>query len=105
MMIKKIDWRDLWARRKQIIEGYYNTYLNFEQRQQIRQISEKRLAICRSNKCGLYDGDGSSPTAYVEGAESCGGCGCVLKEKTSCFSCECYLAEINKTPLWSAIKN
>ena len=104
-MLKRINFQDLWKRRKQIIEGYFNKYLNFKEKQSIKEISYGRLLKCRSNVCGFYDKDGSSELAYMSGVESCGGCGCGLSEKTSCLSCECYLAEINKVPLWAAIQS
>lgn len=104
-MIKRIDFQDLWKRRKQIIEGYFNRYLNFKNKKTIQDISNERLLICRSNICGLYDKDGTSELAYVKGAESCGGCGCMLAEKTSCLSCDCYLAEINQVPLWTFVSD
>lgn len=96
-----------WENRSQIAEGLYNTYIN--NTKEIYDIGEQRLAICRSNVCGLYDKDGSSEKAVLKGAESCGGCGCVLNLKKNCLHCQCYLGDINKEtgesygiPLWTA---
>lgn len=101
-MLKRLDFRDLWKRKKEIIEGFYNRYLNISKRIQISNISTKRLLICRSNLCGYYDPYGTSEMAYIYGAETCGGCGCGLEEKTSCLSCSCFLAEIGKNPMWTS---
>lgn len=102
MKIKRLNIKELWKRKAQIIEGYYNRYLNFRNENKIKVISEYRMKICRTNTCGLYDKHGWSKNAYIKGAESCGGCGCVLKEKTSCLSCFCYLQEIGEPPLWKS---
>ena len=104
-MIKRWNLLKLWKRKAQILEGYFNRHLNFWKKDDIESISQKRLAICRSNKCGFYDPDGSSEAAFLKGKESCGGCGCVLVEKTSCMSCSCYLEELNEKPLWKAVKD
>lgn len=104
MKIKRFNFQELWRRKWDILEGYFNRHLNFWDRLRINRIKNKRLFICRQNECGLYDPDGSSENAFVRGVESCGGCGCVLEEKTSCLGCSCYLAEINKVPKWTAEK-
>jgi hypothetical protein len=104
-MIKRWNFQELWKRKSQIIEGYFNKYINFWNRRKIKKISKERIQICRKNICGFYDKDGTSEAAYVKGKESCGGCGCVLEEKTSCMSCGCYLLEINLKPLWEAVEN
>jgi hypothetical protein len=95
----------IWKNRKKIIEGFYNAHLNFTDRELIDKVSNERLAICRSNQCGLYDQFGTGMHAVIKGKESCGGCGCLLKEKTSCLSCECFLSELGQEPLWKEVKN
>lgn len=92
--------KTIWKNRKQIWEGFYNTYLNFSERNKIKKISKKRIEICRSNKCGLYDKYGESQMAFIPGSESCGGCGCLLKEKTSCLTCSCFLETLGQVPMW-----
>lgn len=95
----------IWKNRRQIIEGFYNRYLNFRERKTIRKVSNERLEICRTNKCGLYDEFGIGMLSAIPGKESCGGCGCLLKEKTSCLSCECFLSELGQEPLWKEYKD
>lgn len=94
--------RKAWKNKKDICKGFYNRYLNFMDQKRIKEISEVRLAVCRLDLCGYYDKNGSSPNAVVKGSETCSGCGCRLKEKTSIPGATCYLAEINKTPLWES---
>ena len=96
-----------WENKASIVEGLYNTYIN--NTKEIQDIAEERLAICRSNVCGLYDKDGSSEKAVLKGSESCAGCGCVLGLKKNCMSCQCYLGDIDPVtghprgiPQWTA---
>lgn len=77
-----------------IVEGAYN---NFVPTELVKVVREKRLNICRSNKCGMYDPNGESENAIMKNTESCGSCGCVLTLKTACLSCSCpenYWGEI-----------
>ena len=100
MNIKKI-----WDNKYNIIEGYFNTYINWWNRKNIKQVSNKRLIICRSNICGFYDEHGTSKAAYIKGTESCGLCGCKLIEKTSCLHCNCALLDNKQEPLWISEDN
>jgi len=91
----------LWKNKSQIAEGFYNTYVSMSS--EIEAEGNRRLEICRSNVCGLYDKDGSSEKAFKKGEESCGGCGCLINIKKNCMSCSCYLKDIGQTPLWEAV--
>lgn len=89
--------RLLWRNKKQILQGYFRLLFKSIKTE---EVAEERLKICRTNKCGKYDPTGSSPNAFVPGAESCGACGCALKAKVRCMECECGLVELNLEPLW-----
>lgn len=90
-----------WRNRSQIAEGVYNTYI--EHRAEIKEEAARRLAICESNVCGYWDATGTHEKLFVKGQPGCTGCGCNGALKTACMSCTCYLADIGKEPLWSAI--
>lgn len=89
-----------WENRDQIAEGFYNTYIGCTE--DIQKETDRRLLICRSNECGMYDQFGRSDKAVMKGSESCGSCGCVLPLKAACQSCNCALLDEGKTPLWTA---
>jgi hypothetical protein len=91
----------IWKDRKEIIQGIYNYYLNFKKAKQIKNMSEERLKICRSNKCGYYDQSGTSEKVFINGEEACGVCGCNLKFLTSSQDSQCSLDQVNKEPLWN----
>ena len=93
-----------WDNKGSIIEGFYNAYISASP--EIKQEALKRLEICRSNTCGLYNPKGENTAtlkAVFEGKESCGGCGCDIFAKTHSPSANCYLKELNKNPLWAEI--
>ncbi len=97
MLINKIS--TIWKNKVQILEALKN---NIFKKEHVEEIAKERIAICRSNKCGYYDKDGSSPKAMSPGSESCGDCGCILLSditggKTRCLSCKCPQG------LWDAI--
>jgi len=62
-------------------------------REEIAKISNERLEICTKNS----GGEGSVITIL----SYCTSCGCNLKAKTACLSCECplgkWVAVLNKT--------
>lgn len=90
----------IWKDKSQIIEGITNSIFKKED---VEEIAEERLAICRSNACGLYDPEGKSDKAFYPGKESCGQCGCKLSWLTRSLSKSCSLTEEGKEPLWKAI--
>ena len=77
---------ELWKKRGKILEGVRNAIFK---REDVEVIAEKRLGICRTNKCGYYDRLGESAAAVVKGVESCGSCGCKLSWKSRALSDEC----------------
>lgn len=99
-MISKKDVIKIWKDKGQIFEAIKNSVFKKED---VEKIAEERLAICRTNKCGLYDPEGKSEKAYFPGQESCGGCGCKLSWLTRALSKDCTLAELGQEPLWEAV--
>lgn len=83
---------------KSIFKGIWNKFFGSKD---IKQISEYRTDICRTNKCGFYDPKGESEAAVLRGYETCGVCGCSLSLMTSVLEESCSLEEIGKTPLWT----
>lgn len=93
-----------WTNRNQIAEGFYNAYVHSSQ--EVKEEALRRLSICRENKCGYYDPNGTSERAVFKGKESCGGCGCDLYAKAHAMSASCYLADFKDPehpPLWEAV--
>ena len=79
---------------KQIYEGWKNMIVpSSELKETIEKISAERLAIC--NDCSFHSKNHPNNVPY----EHCTECGCMLKAKTSCLSCECpfkyWLAQMN----------
>lgn len=68
----------------------------------MERIAEKRLKICQSNKCRLYDARGEFPITFVKGKPACGACGCNAKWLTHSLSSDCSLRFQGKEPLWVA---
>lgn len=93
----------IWKNKWKIFEGLYNR-LFMKDSPEIRKIVKERLAICQSNKCGLYDAKGEGDNVVMKGKPACGGCGCNASIKASCMSCHCFLADIGQEPLWKAIE-
>lgn len=81
----------------QIFEGWRNDLLPPDNlKELIKKVGEERLAICRNCKAFDEKGEGcaipgSHPCCHnkiiVEG--NIKGCGCPLKKKVKCLSCEC----------------
>lgn len=93
-----------WNNRHQIAEGFYNTYIASSE--EIKQEAKRRMEICRTNQCGLYNPEGIDDNklkAIIPGSESCGGCGCVLEAKAHCMSCRCHLGDVEQMPLWDRV--
>jgi hypothetical protein len=93
-----------WRNKGQIAEGFYNAYVS--QNKELQKEALRRLEVCRTNQCGLYNPKGENTDtlkAAFPGAESCGGCGCKLYEACHTMSKTCSLADIGKEPLWEAV--
>ena len=93
-----------WKNKSQIAEGLYNAYIQCSP--EIKAEYERRIVICRENKCQFYNPTGVNTgmlKAVVPGIESCGGCGCVLQGKTHLPSAYCWLKDIQQTPLWTEL--
>jgi hypothetical protein len=88
----------------QIIEGWKNHLLpNKEMLETIEQVSKERLLLCRHCKFNTTPGN-------ITNLSRCGACGCLLKPKSKCLSCNCGIEAIKDTPgnenlqlLWSAV--
>ena len=76
----------LWKKKDKIFEGIRNAVFRKED---VEEIAEERLKICRSNKCGFHDPLGESEAAMMKGEESCASCGCKLSWKTRALSDAC----------------
>lgn len=75
----------IWKNRGGIFEGIKNSIFTSEH---ITEVSESRLDICRTNKCGAYDTIGTG--CAVKGTQPCcSACGCSLKLKTRALSSKC----------------
>lgn len=97
-----------WENRNQIAEGFYNTYISHDQ--EIKEEAARRLAICQSNACGLWDSTGTSENLVVKGEGGCTLCGCNGKLKTAAMQVQCALGDNDPatgkpygTPLWLAV--
>lgn len=93
-----------WNNKGNIIDGFYNAYVSSNE--DIKVEAMKRLAICRSNKCGFHNPNGINNEmmkAVFPGKESCGGCGCDLYAKCHAMSANCYLKDVKYEPLWEAV--
>lgn len=92
---------EIWKEKNQIVEGIKNSVFKKED---VEEVANQRLAICRTNACGFYDPEGKSENAYFRGIESCGQCGCNLTWLTRSLSSSCSLIhEEGRTPLWDAV--
>jgi hypothetical protein len=93
-----------WKNKGVIMEGFYNAYVS--QSKEVKAEALRRLEICRTNQCGLYDPKGQSEKAVFKGKESCGGCGCDLYAKCHAMSAHCFLkdlGDLDKEPLWDSL--
>ena len=73
----------------QIVEGWRNELIPpHELKQQIEQIGEYRLSICRG--CD-YNSEVRKKIGHkiIRPDEHCTNCGCTLSAKTKCLSCSC----------------
>jgi hypothetical protein len=78
----------------QIYEGWKNMLVpSAEMKSTIEKISAERMAICE--QCPYHSKNHLSTIPY----DHCSDCGCMLKAKTACLSCECpkkyWLAQMN----------
>jgi len=83
-----------WNNKETIVEGFYNAYVSANT--EVKEEAVRRLEICRTNKCGLYNPKGlNNPylKAVFPGKESCGGCGCDLYAKCHAMSAQCFLGD------------
>lgn len=68
----------------QIYEGWKNMLVpSSELKDTIEKVSAERMAIC--NDCPFHSKHHPSNVPY----DHCTDCGCMLKAKTACLSCEC----------------
>jgi len=77
----------------QIYEGWKNMLVpSSELKDTIEKVSAERMAIC--NDCPFHSKNHPNNVPY----DHCTDCGCMLKAKTACLSCECpkkyWLAEM-----------
>ncbi len=87
-----------------IIEGFKNDlFPSKEMRKMIDDVSKERLSICTD--CPFNTTPGK-----IKSWSRCGACGCFLKQKTKCLSCNCGIEAYNEdhptAPLplkWTAI--
>lgn len=68
--------------------------------QYIKKIAITRGKICEG--CVHYDKYGESEKAFVKGKPACGICGCNIRLKTHCLSCDCALKDIQFIPWWKS---
>lgn len=88
----------------QILEGWRNHLIPPKDlKQLIEDVSEERLSKCLN--CPF-----NSTCGEIKSTSYCKACGCNLKAKTKCLSCECGIANLNaqnpNNPLeimWTAI--
>lgn len=88
-----------------ILSGVWNK--NFGSKE-VQTVAERRLKICRTNKCKFYDPLGQSEKAKdfgYEGQECCGSCGCLLANKVNSMLATCTLKDLGGVPLWTAYKS
>ena len=94
-----------WKNKGQIMEGFYNAFVSASP--MVKEEAIRRLEVCRTNKCGLYNPKGENNEtlkAVFPGKESCGGCGCDLYAKCHAMSAHCFLGDVpGKEPLWEAV--
>lgn len=95
--IKKL--KAIWNSRGKILEGIWFTWFP---NKYVEAIAAKRLAICKSNICGLYDPKGEGAICVVKGSGCCLGCGCKDLYKVHSLSSYCSLKDQGKLPLWEA---
>ena len=68
---------------KKIAEGFRNQFMPpAELKDLIHQVQEERLSRCLNCRFNTTPG-------RIENLSKCDGCGCFLKTKTACLSCDC----------------
>lgn len=88
----------------QIIEGWKNhLFPDSELKNKINEISKERLYKCKTCKFNSTPGN-------ITNTSRCKACGCLLKPKSKCLSCNCGIEVYNSTNpnetlplLWTAI--
>lgn len=88
------------------MEGWRNNLIPPQElKEEIKRVSEERLAICRgcifNSDVAKSKGIHVKLTSALRTDEHCMECGCTLSAKTKCLSCECPL----KIPKWAAVLN
>lgn len=89
----------IWKNKHKILEGIRYTWFPTSY---VETIAQRRLAICRTNSCGLYDAKGEAAICVKKGEGCCSGCGCNDVYKAHSLSSYCTLKDLGKTPLWGA---
>lgn len=93
----------IWKNKFRIIEGIYYNHIIFHinKLHWAKRLVDQRRLICSG--CKHYDQYGTSKRVIITGKPACSLCGCNIKEKTACLSCNCSLIDNGKIPLWSSI--
>lgn len=91
--------KTIWRNRKKILEGiwYNHVVFFFNKKHWAKREVEHRRNIC--DTCPYLDRIGRGNNVILKGQPACSFCGCNIKEKTACLSCECAHIE----PKWKAI--
>ncbi len=80
-----------------IIEGVRNSIAPPKSlREFINKTAEERLAICIGCEYNSTQGE-------IKNFSQCTACGCFLKLKTKCLSCNCGLEDLNIPLKWQAV--
>lgn len=91
-----------WENRKDIVEGFYNTYISLDK--EMEQEAQRRKAICESNICGHYDKEGKPETSAIVGKPACSICHCNIELMVHSMEKSCSLGQLEgQHPLWDAI--
>jgi hypothetical protein len=93
----------IWKNRWKILEGiwYNHIVFYFNKKHWAKKLVEDRRKICAS--CPYLDKEGKEKKTIIKGLPACGLCGCNIKEKTACLSCQCTLGEFETVPRWEAV--
>ncbi len=86
-------WKDKWI----VLKALYNA---IRKKKNIEIMSIERKKICRSNKCGFYDPQGTGENTFIKGKPACGICGCNINILTHSPESTCSLQERGQAPLW-----
>lgn len=79
----------MWKNKWKILEGvWYNHFVfYFNKTHWAKKLVEDRRLECST--CPNLDYFGKGDNVIIKGKPACGLCGCNIKEKTACLSCEC----------------